>query len=168
MEPDLIMWAIEAQDFISRPKTMKWLDMACEVKDNKIPIPAELQMIDCVSLCGVPLTFAPSQSCGTSRCTTNCQNLYVFPVCRNQQTWLMDECYIHFNPVMGDDKIITVKGLQRAIGNDGYPMIFQVCSTAIADYICWKLCFRYRDDRWRECKRDWFFHKRTAFSELKK
>lgn len=168
MEPDLIMWVIEAQDYISRPKTMKWAEtpaQGIQVQDNKIPICVEWQMIECVSLSGVPLIYDPTRSCG-GRCTQNCESLYIYPVCQNEQQWLMDECYIHFDPLIGDDKFIHVKALQRAMGTDGYPLIFEVCATAIADYVMWKVCFRFRDNRAAECKRDWFFHKRTAFAEL--
>lgn len=163
LEPDLIRWCIEAQDLISRARTLKWSEQEFEVEDNKIMYCEGLQMVECVSSGGAAFTFDPTRSCGGC-CTDNCSNI---APCTNQK-WLIDEVYIHFDPVIQDGIKVKVKGLVRPMGQDGYPLVNEVCIIAIQEYVKWKICYRLQDARYKECEQRWYFLCRTARAEIQK
>ena len=163
LEPDLIRWCIEAQDLISRAKTLKWSEQEFEVQDNKIMYCEGLQMVECVSLNGTPLTYDPTRSCG-SCCTSGCATA------KNTGggKWLIDDVYIHFDPVVGDGQKVVVKGLGRPFGKDGYPLVNERCLIAVQEYIKWKVLFRMGDNRAGSCEQRWYFLTRTVRAELQR
>lgn len=162
LEPDLIAWAVFGNDKISRKKTYKKVEQEFEVENNAIQIGGCFKLIDCVTRNGCPLTYDPNGSCG--ECVTEeCCN-----VCRgSSQLFIVDDCYIHFSPAIADGITIKVKGYQRPIGPDGYPLVPDVCSEAIAEYVMWQLCFRERDNRTAACEKRWYELIRQARADLR-
>lgn len=167
LEPDLIRWCVESQDLISRAKTLKWVEEDLVVEDNKIMPCAAMQMIECVSQNGNAFTYDPTRSCA-NRCTANCATIYVYPNYLCEQRYTLDECYIHFDPLISDGQTIHVKGVVRPMDDNGYPIINDLCVVAIQEYVKWKICFRYRDDRKRECEQRWYYLCRSARAAMQK
>lgn len=162
MQPDLIEWSVEAQDMISRLRT--FTDLNCEpiqVCNNKIMLPIEMQLINCASANGVPMTFLNLPGC-CDRLTPKSINR----CCNSPQGFYLDECYMHFKPVLNDGVWIKIDGLKRPIGEDGYPLIVDVCVQAVSEYIASMMCARFRDNRFDLWDRKWKRHCVQARAEL--
>ena len=163
LEPDLIRWCIEAQDLISRPRTQQEGRMDFEVTDNKIILCPDFLMLECVSIGNTVLTYEPNGSCDdmvTDSCPCRC-------AC-GEGKFTIDNCYMHFSPEQPDGTVVHIKYLKRKMGADGYPMVVNVCATAIIEYINMKVTFRERDNRYAECKAQWLIRCVQARMELKR
>lgn len=164
LEPDLIRWAIEAQDLISKKKTFIYSEPTnYTVENNKIALCADALMIESVCMGGRPLTYNPTLSCG-GMCTDNCKSMCV----GNAQEFYVDECYVHFNPPVADGTPIEMVTMERPMGDDGYPLVIDSCMLAVAEYEKWKICFRQKDERYKECEQRWYVLCRQARAELNK
>lgn len=161
-QPDLIEWSVEASDMISRLKT--FTDLGCEpieVCNNKIMLPIEMQMLNCASVNGSPMTYLSSPGC-SDRLTANspCR------CCNSAQGFYLDECFMHFKPTLADGVLVTIDGLKRPIGEDGYPLIADVCVQAVSEYICSLVCLRFNDSRFAIWDAKWKRHCVQARAEL--
>lgn len=161
LEPDLIAWVAEAQDKISRLKTFTDLPCELEVCDNKVMLPQEMQLIECASFNGSEMTNINNPGC-CDRLTKNSPNR----CCRSAQGFYLDECYMHFKPFLPDGCIVHVDGRQRPIGTDGYPLVAEVCITAVAEYIATMVSLRFRDNRYNEFNKRWKLACKQARAEL--
>lgn len=160
MQPDLIEWSIEASDMISKPKTFKIYEDDFTVCGNKIQLDSHVLLVECASWNGRPMEYITNKGC--NRCTQSSPNR----CCRSEQKFWLDECYIHFKPVMPDGEIIHVEYLQRAYGADGYPMILDSCSMAISEYVCSMVCLRFNDNRYGVFDGKWKSHCQQARAGL--
>lgn len=151
LEEDLVRWAIEAQDYIGRDKAKKMETKTLIVKDNKILYCADMSIIDCVSVGGILYDFKDKHNCYdhvTSSCSCACDS--------SQFVFTTDGCYIRFEPSLADGTEVVVKYLARPMDDNGYPMIADICVFAIQEYIKWKLCFRFGDNRTSACEGRWY------------
>lgn len=164
LEPDLIDWSIEASDYISRPRTLIAYDDDFVIENNRIPIRREWQMIDCISIQGVPLLFKFTKGCSDSILTkeSKCR------CCKGVQAFTFDNnsCFIHFTPAIKDGICAHIEWIQRPIGEDGYPLVLDVCSPAISEYVASMVCLRFRDNRYEIWNQKWLNHCRWARTEL--
>ena len=162
MIPDIQAWVADAQDLISRLKTYQYIPcQEYEVCDNRIEIPNEMALILCATFNGLPMTYLQTPGCGrlwdksvNNRCTAQ------------QQGFWVDECYMHFKPHLSNGSIIHLDGLQRPLDDEGFPMVAECCILAVSEYICARLCLRFRDNRYTEFERLWLKHCQRARAEL--
>lgn len=151
LEPDLIAWSIEAQDLISKKKTMQPTTMEVTVENNQVPHCSDWLLIDAVKTkSGYPLTYKGGGSvagCVTDNCKKVC--------CGSDQGFTVDTCYTSFTPAMADGATLDITYYKRPTDSEGYPMIAEVCVLAVTEYIKWQLCFRQGDNRHRDCERRW-------------
>ena len=106
LKDDFVAWVIEAQDKVSRKHTYVPLDIDGVEQNNKIEHCCK--MIECVGDQCAPFTYQASGSC-PGVCTNNCSKI----CCGNPQSFIVDECYIHFTPPIADGVPIKVKGYGR-------------------------------------------------------
>ena len=161
--PDLYSAVADAQDLISPLKT--YVEIPCmeyEVCDNRIELPNELALIVCASFNGLPMTWLR-----TGGCDRVSNNYNQFNRCSaNAQGFTIDGCYMKFNPMLSNGSRIKVNGLGRPLDSDGCPMIPECCILAVSEYICKRLCIRYRDNRLGVFESDWLRHCKRARAEL--
>jgi len=162
LQPDLIEWCVEASDMISRLKTFTNLNCEpIEVCNNKIMLPIEMQMLNCASVNGANMTYLSSPGCSdnlTANSPCRC--------CNSAQGFYLDECYMHFKPTLADGTLVKIDGLKRPIGEDGYPLIADVCVQAISEYVCSMVCLRFNDNRYVVWDAKWKRHCVQARAEL--
>ena len=164
MELDLVAWAMEARNLIRRDRrVLKSSTRKETVHDNSIPHCSGQQYIDCVKKDGVPLTFQPGGSC-VELVTNNCCKV----CCNSEQKFIVNECYTQFSPALPDGTEIEITALANPEAQNGYPMIPEVCVTAIAEYIKWMICVRERDNRAGASEARWYVLCRIARADLKK
>lgn len=164
LELDLVAWSIEARNLIRRDRrVLKSRTRTEKVYDNSIPHCPGQQYIDCVKQDGTPLTYQPNGSCENT-VTNNC----IKTCCGSEQKFIVNECYTQFSPALPDGTEIEITALSDPEAQNGYPMIPEVCVTAIAEYIKWMVCFRERDNRSGACESRWYVLCRIARKDLKK
>lgn len=161
LEPDMIRWTAEAQDFISRKKIYKQQEEDFEVFNNKIAWCKSFSMLECLSIGGTPLTLKKSAGC-ENICTQNCLTL-----CQgSSQQFSVDECYATFDPPIADGATIHGVFYGRPMGEDGYPLVHELAKIAVAEYVKWKICFRKNDPRVNMCMKRWWELCRIAKGNL--
>jgi len=164
MELDMVQWTDEAQNLISpNRKILKPYTRTDNVYDNQIPHCPGDTAIDCVKMGGTVLTYQANGSC-RNMVTNNC----IKTCCGNGQKFIVNECYTQFTPALPDGTEIEITALARPKAENGYPMVAEICVTAIAEYVKWMLCFRMRDNRTGACERRWLDLCRIARSNLKR
>lgn len=164
LEEDLVRWAVEGQDFITRKTpyyVMQAVSKTLIIKDNKIKYCADMQVIDCVSINGVPYDYNGQNECMVTP-TCGCSNVGT----SNLFTFGADGCSITF---MGqsDGTEVDIKYLARPMDDNGYPMVLESIVFAIQEYVMWQLCFRQRDIRSSACEARWYALCRQARASLK-
>lgn len=150
MKPDFDSWIADACDKITRLKTYK--ELGCkeyEVCDNQIELPMQMTLITCASFNGLDMN-----PLGTSGCEQTPRNS-VNRCSAAAQGFLLNGCYMSFKPAIANGAIITVDGLARPLDDEGCPLIQECCISAISDYLCSRLCLRFRDNRYNEFKDLW-------------
>lgn len=162
MKSDLKVWAIEASDMISRPRTFVVDNCQLEVCDNKIQFPEEAQMIYCLSYHGTPMTYIGTRGCsrlypGSPCCRCSCE--YGFT---------LDSCYAHFKPCLPDGTIVDAGWLCRPYDEEGEPMVLEnlTIRMAISEYVASMICLRMEDKRYQLFNDKWLHHVRLARSEV--
>lgn len=163
-EPHMVRWAREAQDLISKKRTYTLdTDVEYEVEDNKVFYGEDVGMIGCVSMGGKPLSLIREKGC-VGMCTESCKQV----CCGNEQGYIVDECYFHFEPVLKDGTKIQASVYRMPTGADGYPLVADVCLMAVAEYVKAKVCFLKKDNRYNTCMQQWAGLKKVARAELNK
>lgn len=165
---DMVAWVMEAQDLIQKDRrVLKSHTRTEKVYDNQIPHCAGNIAIDCVKKGGVPLTYQVDGSCKDtvtkSCCTVCCDN-----AANGGQKFIVNSCYTQFSPALPDGTEIEITSLNRPEAESGYPMIADVCVTAITEYVKWMICFRERDNRTAACEQRWYALCRIARANLRK
>lgn len=158
---ELIEWAIEASDMISKPKTFKIAEDDFVVCGNKIQLDQNVLLVNCASYNGEPMELISNKGCA-NRCTQNSKNR----CCRSNQKFYLDECYIHFKPTLCDGSIVHVEWLQRAYGADGYPLILDSCNMAISEYVASIVCARFKDNAYALWNDKWEKHVLQARADV--
>lgn len=157
MEEDLVRWAIEAQDYITRKSphnVMKMESKTLIIRGNKILYCANMQVIDCVKINGVIYEYNGKNTCYvTSGCACSCEV--------TDRTFSADGCYLRFTG-QEDGTEVEVKYLARPMDENGYPMVVESIVFAIQEYIKWKMCFKMRDNRSSACEQRWYVLCRQA------
>lgn len=168
---DMVAWVIEAQNLIKKDRrALKSHTRTETVHDNQVPHCHGNVAIDCVKLDGVPLTYQVDGSCKDTATQNCCRGVWANQPgarCNSNQKFIVNECYIQFSPPIADGKEVEITALVRPEAENGYPMIPDVCVTAVTEYVKWMLCFRERDNRSSACEQRWYVLCRIARSDLK-
>jgi len=160
LEEDLVRWAVEAQDLIGVETALQNKSGDFTIKNNKIRYCADMKVIDCVSINGEIYDYEQRNECD-DLVTNTCPCKHT----DSKKIFTADGCFISFSPEVADGTIAKIKYMARPMDDNGYPKVADACVVAIQEYIKWKLCFRYRDNRSAECQRRWYELCRQARSQ---
>jgi hypothetical protein len=152
MALDLVEWSNEAVNHISRKHALKKEIVTATINNNKVPHCDHFSMIDCVERNGKSLTLQERGSCApcvSSNCRSKCGN-------GSSQRFIVGECYTEFYPPIADGEEVNITYLRKPINKDGWPMIPDYMTQAVAQYNMWMLCVRETDNRAREVEARWY------------
>lgn len=149
LRDDLVQWVVEALDYISRKKTQVPHEICERVENNQIR--HHFKLIEWVKKGPVKLTY-DGYSSKSGLVTTGCRQNRG---CEGE-SFVVDECYVGFKPALPNGMVVVVRGYGRKYGEDGYPMVNELCLTAVTEYIKWQICVRDRDNRAGACEQRWY------------
>lgn len=164
LELDLVDWVIEAMNLIKKDKkALRMFTDTYTVRDNQVPHCPEWQFIECVKKDGKPLTLRVTDGCSnfvTGGCRSKCKG--------GSQQFTVNECYTQFTPALPDGTEVEITSLVRPKSETGYPLVPEVCTAAVSEYVMWMLARRERDNRAGSIEARWYAMCRIARADLNK